>query len=266
MGAARLGQLKQFISDARQAWLDERDKHVGPTDRAREGPPWPYVTGDKIAERVGRELSTVEKSRKQLVWRLKRIRYPYGTTARVQKSFYVHVRALDLLDFLLSEPFLDNVYNAWFCRRYYELEKTLFDQKKSQYGYPRDFHRDIMRELSKHWGRIVKIAGKHGVPMGEFAEYLKANQKQLLVQASVCYPELLWRFKRASRITPRSFAVDTRLDIFDAIQKEFTRRKIENDELAYQLTALACSGTSSIVKRLLDPTPDVVRLSVTYRK
>jgi hypothetical protein len=102
--------------------------------------------------------------------------------------------------------------------------------------------------------------------MGEFAEYLKANQKQLLVQASVCYPELLWRFKRASRITPRSFAVDTRLDIFDAIQKEFTRRKIENDELAYQLTALACSGTSSIVKRLLDPTPDVVRLSVTYRK
>ena len=25
--------------------------------------------------------------------------------------------------------------------------------------------------------------------MEEFAEYLKANQKQLLVQASVCYPE-----------------------------------------------------------------------------
>ena len=99
------------------------------------------LPSDKIAERVDREYSTVEKSRKQLLWRLKRIRYPYGTTARIQKTFYVYVRASDLLDFLLSEPFLDKVYIAWYCRRYYELEKTVFDQKKSQYGYPWEFHR-----------------------------------------------------------------------------------------------------------------------------
>ena len=60
-------------------------------------------------------------------------------------------------------------------------------------------------------------------------------------------------------------AVEARLDIFDAIQAEFGRRNIKNDELAYQLTALICSGNSSIAKGVLDTTPDVVRLSVTHR-
>lgn len=277
MAAPRLGQLKEFVSEAVQAWLSERDKNVNPADPVREGPPWPYVSGDKIAARVTHELSTPDKSKKQLVRRLKRFRYPYGTTAKVQESFYAHVKVLGLLNFLLSEPFLHKVRSAWFSRRYYELEKELFDQKKSQYGYPREFHRDIMRELSKHWGRIVKIAGKHGVPIAQFAEYLPAIQKQLVVQASVCYPELqsspflrpafgARRFKRASRITPHSLAVENRREIFDAIQAELVKSKIRNDELAYQLTALICSGTSSIAKRLLDPTPDVVRLSVTNRK
>lgn len=266
MAAARLGGLKRLVSEARRARLKERDKHVGPADPVREGPPWPYVSGDKIAARVNRELSTSEKSRKQLVWRLKRFRYPYGSTARVQKSFYVHVKRMGVLNFLLSEPFLDTVRSAWFFRRYFELEKPLFDEKKSQYGYPWEFHREVLRELSRHWERIVKIAGKHGAPMAQFAEYRKAVQKQLFVQASVYYPQLQWRFKRASKITPHSFGVEKRLEVFDAIQTEFAKRKITNDELAYQLTALICSGTSSIAKRLLDLAPDVVRLSVTHRK
>jgi hypothetical protein len=268
MAAPRLGQLKELASEAVRAWLQEREKHVGPADPIREGPPWPYAAGDEIAARVTRELSTSEKSRKQLLWRLKRFRYPYGTTAKVPKSFYTHVKVLGLLNFLLSQPFLDKVRSAWFFRRHFELEKELFQQRKSQYGYPREFHRDIMRELSKHWGRIIKIAGRHGVPMAQFAEYLAAIQKQLVVQASVCYPELQWRsrFKRASRITPHSLAVEKRLEIFDAIQAEFAKRKITNDELAYQLTALICSGRTAITRRVLEPTPDVVRLSVTNRK
>ena len=266
MAAPRLDQLEQFVSEAVRTWLKERDKHEGPADPVREGPPWPYVTGDKIAERVNREQGTLEKSRKQLAWRLKRIRYPYGTRATVKKSFYTHVKALGLLNFLLSESFLCKVRAAWFFRSHHELEKEYFQRRKSQYGYPREFHRDIMRELSKHWGQIVKIAGKHGVPIAQFAEYLPAIQKQLVVQASVCYPELLWRFRRASRITPHSLAVEMRLEIFDAIQVELEKRKIRNDELSYQLTALLCSGRSSIARRLLDATPDVVRLSVTNRK
>jgi hypothetical protein len=263
----RLNDLQQFIKKAREAWDEAqdqfRDKFPGVAPQA---PPWPYVVGDEIAATVTQELSPSDKIRKQLIYRLKRIRYPYGTTARVKKSFYIHLKGPGLLTFLLSEPFLDKVRSAWFFRRYYELEKELFRQRKSQYGYPREFHRAIMRELSKHWERIVKIAGKHGVPMDQFAEYLPAIQKQVVVQASVCYPELQWPFTRASRITPHSFGVEKRLEIFDAILLELEKRKIKNDELAYQLTALACSGTSSIAKRLLDPTPDVVRLSVTNRK
>src|SRR5580692_8076032 len=105
MAAARLDQLERFVSKAVQAWLEECDKHVGPADPVREGRPWPGVAGDEISARVTRELSTSDKTRKQLVRRLKRIRYPYGTTARVKKSFYIQVKGLGLLNFLLSQSF-----------------------------------------------------------------------------------------------------------------------------------------------------------------
>ena len=99
MAGARLGPVKQFVLEAVQAWLKERDEHVKPYDPVREGPPYPQVSGDKIAEWISWEQGTLEKSRKQLVRRLQRFRYPYGTTARVQKSFYVHARRLGLLNF-----------------------------------------------------------------------------------------------------------------------------------------------------------------------
>ncbi len=267
MAAARLGELKQFVSEALWTELAERDKHVGPAGPVREGPPWPYVSGDKIAAQKSRgNYLRLLRSRKQFVRRLQRIRYPYQSTAKTRRSFYSHVRGFGLLTFLRSTEFLYKVRRAWFFHRHYELEKDLFDRKQSQDGYPLVFHRDIMREISKHWDRIVTIAGKHGVPKEQFAEHKKAIQKQLLVEASVCCPELQRWFKRASRIRPHSCAVEMRLEIFDAIQAELAKRKMKNDELAYQLTALICSGRSSIRERLLDPTPDVVRLSVKNRK
>jgi hypothetical protein len=262
MAAGRIGGLKRFVSEALWTWLVERDKRVG----VPEGPPWPYVSGDKIAARVSRELSTIAKSRRQLIRRLQRIRYPYQSKAKIRHSFYSQVKRFRLLTFLRSPEFLYKVRMAWFFQRHYKLEKELFEQRKSQDGYPLVFHRDIMREISKHWDRIVKIAGKHGVPKERFAEHRKAIQKQLLVEASVCYPELQRGFKRANQIRPHSFAVERRLEIFDAVQAELIKRKIENDELAYQLTALICSGRGSIEKRLLDTTPDMVRLSVKDRK
>jgi hypothetical protein len=270
MAAAPVRELKPLLSEALRTWLAERDKHVGPAGPVRMGPPWPYVSGDRIAARVSRELSTIAKSRRQLVRRSQRIRYPYQSKAKIRHSFYSHVRRFGLLTFLRSSEFLYKVRRAWFFHRHYELEKELFDRKQSQDGYPLVFHRDIMREISKHWDRIVKIAGKHGVPKEQFAEHQKAIQKQLLVEASVCYPEFQHEFKSefktASRIRPHSSAVEMRLAIFDAIQAELAKRSIHNDELAYQLTALICSGRSSIEKRLLDPTPAAVRLSVNDRK
>ena len=266
MAAARLGKLQQFVSEALWTWLAERDTHVGPDGPVREWPPWPYVSEDKIVPRVRRELSTIAKSRRQLVRRLQRIRYPYQSTAKIRHSFYSHVKRFRLLTFLRSSEFLYKVRMAWSFHRQYELEKDLFDRKQSQDGYPLVFHRDILREISRHLDRIVKIAGKHGVPKEQFAKYQKSIQDQLRVEVAVCYPELQRWFKTASRIRPHSSAVEMRLEIFDAIQAELAKRSIHNDELAYQLTALICSGRSSIEKRLLDPTPDAVRLSVNDRK
>jgi hypothetical protein len=41
MAAPRLGDLKRFVREALQTWVNERDKQVRPADPVRMGPPWP---------------------------------------------------------------------------------------------------------------------------------------------------------------------------------------------------------------------------------
>jgi hypothetical protein len=272
MAAARHGKLKRFVSEALEAWLKERDKHIGPADPVREGPPWPYVSGDMIADRVSRELSTPEKSRKQLAWRLKRFRYPYvihhpfGPPIRTTKSFYRHVKDLGLLDFLLKPPFLWEVRRAWFSRRHHELEKLLHDEAKSQHGYPLKYHRKMMLGILSHLTRISTLASEHGVPRKWFANYYAASLEHLLAEASVCYPELLRWYKPSSRIRRYPLGVDTQLDIFNAITAEFRMRHKPNSKLAHQLTALICSPQSCIANRELNPRPDTVRTNLRQRR
>jgi|HubBroStandDraft_4_1064222.scaffolds.fasta_scaffold87189_2 hypothetical protein len=124
MAAARLSAVYRFLSEALQAWRSEHHKAVVSGGPVREGPPWPYVTEDKIAARATREQGTTEKSRKQFVRRLKRFQYPYfakhpyGAKISRGKTFYRHVPGLGLLNFLLGSPFLDVIRTAWFLRRH----------------------------------------------------------------------------------------------------------------------------------------------------
>jgi hypothetical protein len=271
MAGARLGAVERFVSEALQAWLKERDKDVKPGDPVREGPPYPYVSGDESAARASREQGTPEKSQRQLVRRLKRFQYPYvaphpyAVKIRSGKSFYRHVRSLGLLNFLLEPPFLWEVRKAWFFHRHYELEKRRRDRKKSQHGYPLAFHREMMLAIASHLGRISKIAREHRVPRKWFVGYYAQTLKQLLSEASVTYPELLRWFKPNSQLRPHSLDVESRLDVFDAITAEFARKKIKNNTLAYQLTALICSPENCIATHTLDPSPDLVRRNISDR-
>jgi len=272
MAVARLSGLKRFVSEALRERVKERDKHVGSTDPVREGPSWPYVTGDKIAARVTREQGTPEKSRKQLIRRLKRFRYPYitshpyGPRNTRGKSFYRHAQGLGLLDFLLKPPFLWEIRRAWFFRRHYELEKQLRDRKQSQHGYPLAFHREMMLAIASHLERISRIARKHRVPRKWFEDHYAQTLEQLLSEASVCYPELQRWLTPTGRLRPHSLGVELQVDIFDAIAAEFARRKIDSKTLAYQLTALICSPQSCITTRTLHPSPDLVRRNIRDRK
>jgi len=272
MADAQLKQVKQFMSEAIQLSQKDREKHVRPGDPVRDGPPWPYVSDDKTAARVSRELSTPEESRNQLIARLEAFRYPYvaphlyAVEIRSSKSFYALVQSLGLLDFLLQPPFLWEVRRVWFFRRHHDLETEQRFQKKSQYGHPVVFHREMMVAISSNLARISKIAEKHRVPRSWFQDYYDASLRQLLRETSVAYPEWMLRKKPLSKIRPRAFGVDSQIEIFDAIEKELSRRKTKNNRLAYELTALICSPQSCVRTRILEPNPETVRTSVRDRK
>jgi hypothetical protein len=272
MADAQLKQVKQFMSEAIQVSQKDREKHVRPGDPVHDGPSWPYVSDDKIAARVSRELSTPEESRKQLITRLETFRYPYeawrpgGTVSQGIGTFYSHVESLGLLDFLLTPPFLWDVRRVWFFRRHHDLELEQRVEKKSQYGYPVAFHREMMLAIAGHLARISKIAKKHQVPVDEFKDYYGEALRQLLKETAVSYPQWKLGTKPVGRIRPRSFGVDSQLAIFDEITKELAGRGTKNNKLAYELTALICSPESCIRTRILEPNPETVRTNVRDRR
>ena len=125
--------LQRLIASALQTWRAERDKHDAPTDPLPSRAFWPYEKSEKVEAQASRELSTHAKSRRQLVERLQRFRYPYQSRAKKAPTFYFHVKKLRLLTFLQSRAFLSEVRMAWSFRRSYELEKELFDRRYCQY-------------------------------------------------------------------------------------------------------------------------------------
>jgi hypothetical protein len=272
MADAQLKLVKQFMSEAIQLSQKDREKHAHPADPVRDGPPWPYVSDDKIAVRVSRELSTPEESRKQLTTRLEAFRYPYeawrpdGTVSQGVGTFYSHVESLGLLDFLLTPPFLWDVRRVWFFRRHHDLELEQRFEKKSQYGYPVAFHREMMLALAGHLARISRIADKHRVPKDYFKAHYEECLRQLLKETAVSYPEWKLGTKPVGRIRPRSIGVDSQLEIFDAITKELAGRGTKNNKLGYELTALICSPQSCVRTRILEPNPETVRTNVRDRR
>jgi hypothetical protein len=78
MATRRPGELRRLISEAVRASLAERGKQMALLAFPPEGPPWPYIMGDKIATRVSREQGPLATSQAQLVRRLRAFRYPEG--------------------------------------------------------------------------------------------------------------------------------------------------------------------------------------------
>jgi hypothetical protein len=217
MVAPRLDKVEGFVSEALQAWHDERDKDVMLFGTVRAEPPPLYVGGDEIAARANREQGTPEKSQKQLLRRLKRFRYPYvapnlyAVRNTSGETFYRHVQSLGLLSFLLEPPFLWEVRKAWYFRRVHELETEQRVEKKTPSSYPWVFHQEMMFAIAGQLARISKIAEKHRVPRKWFQDYYDESLRQLLLETSVAYPEWMRRKTPLSRIRPRSLGVVMRL-------------------------------------------------------
>jgi hypothetical protein len=231
------------------------------------GPGWPHLEGTNIlGSKVSKELGSPAKSKKQLIWRLKEFHYPYPEGNKSGNSFYQHVQNLGLLDLILNPPMLWHVRRIWWFGRYYEEEATAKLAKKSEHGYPFEFHRKLMFECSSHLHRIQELLKRNEASKEWIGEYRKAILKQLLHEAAIYYPELLPKPKPALQIRLHSFEVGGRLELFDAIEAVLARMGIKNHKLALQLTALFCSSPRQILAHRLDPSPEILRRNVRDRK
>ncbi len=257
-------QMRRFILEALRA--AEAGRARLQDDVPSLGPPWPYVAHDLIGPRVTAELSDPDKSRRQLVWRLKRLEYPYPERNKRHRTFYRLLRERGLLDLLLNPPLLWEIRMAWFTRLTDEQEQRLRKEKESQHGHPLEFHRKLMLEIAGHLRRLLQMCKREHVPSSWLTEYSAAIQKQLLREASIYYPQLLRWFKPASQIRPISLAVDVRVDLFHALDAALRTRNVESHKLAYQLTALISSPSSCIRNHKLDPDPEEVRRNVRDRE
>lgn len=276
MSTTRKTQLKRLVLyeqkryEAMQKDLQQRMPGIP----VSVGPGWPHIEVGPNAAKISRILSTPEKSRRQIMRRLKRFKYPYSTllsgeqsfATRGEQSFYTHVKTLGHLNYLLEPPFLGEIRQAWFARLDYELEKQQKAARKSQHDYPLEFHRKMMQEALSSAGRATALVKKYHVPKRWIAEYICGIQRQLLNEAAICYPEMLKGFISNSRIYPRAHTVDTQMSLFNNLHIEFKRQGQSNKNLAYQLTALLCSADSCFTTGVLEPNPEAVRRNMKDRR
>jgi len=122
------------------------------------GPGWPHLEGARIfSAKVSKELGSLAESRKQLKFRLEKFLYPYPYGNTIGKTFYQHLHEAGLLDVILNPPVLWEIRRLWWFQRYYEEESMARKNKKSEYGYPLEFHRKLMFECSSHLQRIESL-------------------------------------------------------------------------------------------------------------
>jgi len=269
-----LEQLKDLIWDAYSVFEEEHDQQreaFSDISWVQPGFPYPLTHEDPICARISAEISDQEKSKRELLWRLKRISYPYPSTNKSRRTFYRHLQSLGVLDLLLNPPLLYEIRRTRFFLLTYAEERKLHSERKSPHGYPLPFHRQTLWELARHMKRISRIAESHRVPREWFRNYVAELRTQLLREASIYFPELLaWfqlgQFRRATRIRPRPMKREIQVELYRGIEVALSTRGIKNHTLARQLTALICSPVDSIQKHKLEPTPDAVRSSVRQSK
>jgi hypothetical protein len=112
--------LKQLIFEAlelntaEQRRFEQQNPSV-PVSIGR-GYPHPFSSVDLISKKAS--LSN-EQAKRQLMYRLKRFRYPYPEGNKSHKTFYRHVKEEGVLDVLFTRDLFFQISFEWFDRRYY---------------------------------------------------------------------------------------------------------------------------------------------------
>lgn len=266
-------RLKEFIAEALQI---EKEKMVAYARRFDTMPPhgWPaspYWDYGTVGPAVSKELGGLEKSIREIKWRLKRFRYPYrGGRGKKPKTFYERAEILGILDALLRPPLLSDIRSFWWFRKYNQRELELNQEKKSEYGLPMAFHRQLLFQLSAHLSGLEKIAGEHEGKKDKetkawferFYEYRRAVLKQILSEAAIVYPQVQYNLTPAAQLMAKAEKLDAEVDLFRKLNSAIEGAGEQSHKFAYHLTSLFCTPRKTISQFHLRPTPETIRRNI----
>jgi hypothetical protein len=240
-------RLQELIGEALEiAKAQREDLSRRIPEVAYEWPPWPFWDWDPLGAAVSKEVGTTGQSVSDIVWRLKRFHYPYELGAKNPKTFYQYAQSNGVLNLLTSAPLLSDIRRFWWAQLYDSYQAKL--GKKSPYGYPLAFHRDLLFQLSNHLNHIERLAAKHHVPAAWFKEYRSATLKQLLREAAIYYPEVQFRLVPANQLRTPLRKIEAQVALFHTLHTALKQKGFDSRKFCYQLTAVLCSPREHIKK------------------
>jgi len=266
-------KLEEFIAEALQL---EKERMAAGALRFDGMPPhvwpaWPYWNYGTVSAAVSKELGGPEETVSEIVWRLKRFRYPYhGEKGKRPKTFYQRAEILGILDALLRPPLLWDIRSLWWFQKYNSCELELKQRKKSEYGLPMAFHRQLLFQLSAHLSELEKIAGKHERKKDKetkawferFYEYRRATLKQILSEAAIVYPQVQDRLTPAAQLKAKAEKLDAEVALFLKLDSMFKGQGLKSHKFAYHLTSLFCTPRKTVSQHQLRPTPETIRRNI----
>ena len=234
----------------------QKAKTRDPLDPVELQVPWPYVLYYPSAIR----LDDPEKTKREIVWRLKNFHYPYPEGNKAHKTFYKHIKSLGLLNLLLTPPLLWSIRSVWFDQQSHKLESKWKSERHSVHNLPIAYHRALLHLLFDHIRRIDRVGEKFEVSNQEWLrDYYVALQKQLLREGASYYPQFRRTFKPSHRLRVWSHEVENQLELYFALLESFGSVRPKSKKLARQVTAVLCSGPECIRNKTLNPDPERVR-------
>ena len=266
-------KLKEFIAEAIQL---EKERMAADARRfvampPRVWPAWPYWDYGTVSPAVSKELGKPGKSAREIVWRLKRFPYPYcGGRGKKPKTFYQRAEILGILDALLRPPLLSEIRLFWWFQKCNQRELELNQEKKSEYGLPMAFHRQLLFQLSAHLSGLEKIAGEHEGKKDKerkawferFYEYRRATLKQILSEAAIVYPQVQYKLTPAAQLVAKAEKLDAELTLFTKLNSAIEGEGRQSHKFAYHLPSLFCTPRKTISQFHLRPTPETIRRNI----
>lgn len=260
-------QLQKYIEEAYQAWYAEREAFHRKFDSIpiSETFDWQYQPGgNRLSLKLKKQ--TYEETKSLLRARMEAVNYPYPPEeGKTPKTLFSVVQSRNLLDVVFDSEVIRTVHFIWAFRHRDRVQDDLRKNQQSAYGYPRKFHRAVLKELARHLEFLDKQVADNYVPADWFSAYRAALLKALLREATIEYPDFPRSFTPANKMSATKQLAEFQYQLFETIRRAVPKQQTISDNLGFYLVAVVFSDDDYIRRHQFSPMPQAVASNLRSR-